>query len=159
LRSSAACVAVETGLLASEVLSTLPSPTWAFVTECGLPVLPVCVASDVETVAAAPAASKAVAAWVAAVPRPRLVRAVPALARSERLFAASSPPADPPASILPLGSTLAAPPALRLPVNLQVPPLYCHETGGRASGNRLSETARLPPVARIEADEPDVASP
>src|SRR6266511_3268737 len=32
LRSSAVCVAVETGLLASEVLSALPSPTSDFVT-------------------------------------------------------------------------------------------------------------------------------
>ena len=35
-KSRAACVAVETGLLASDVLSTLPSPTCAAVTSCGL---------------------------------------------------------------------------------------------------------------------------
>jgi len=39
LRFKAVCVAVETGLLASVVLSTFPNPTCALVTECGLLVL------------------------------------------------------------------------------------------------------------------------
>ena len=38
LKSSAVCVAVETGLLASEVLSTLPSPTCVAVTPETVPV-------------------------------------------------------------------------------------------------------------------------
>ena len=38
LSSKAAWVAVEIGLSMSAVLSTLPRPTWAAVTECGLPV-------------------------------------------------------------------------------------------------------------------------
>ena len=37
-KSNAVCCAVDTGLLASEVLSTFPKPTCAFVTECGLEV-------------------------------------------------------------------------------------------------------------------------
>ena len=36
--SNAVCVAVETGLLASEVLSTFPSPTIDFVIPCTVPV-------------------------------------------------------------------------------------------------------------------------
>ena len=38
LRSKAVCVAVDTGLLASDVLSTLPRPTWVFVTPATVPV-------------------------------------------------------------------------------------------------------------------------
>ena len=41
-KSNAACVAVDTGLPKSDVLSTLPKPTCAFVTLCGLDVLVIC---------------------------------------------------------------------------------------------------------------------
>jgi len=47
-------------------------------------------------VVAAPAASKALEEAVAAVPRPRLVRAVGALCRSDKLLAASKAPTAPP---------------------------------------------------------------
>ena len=38
LSSNAVCVAVDTGLLASVVLSTLPNPTWVAVTPATVPV-------------------------------------------------------------------------------------------------------------------------
>jgi len=47
------CVAVETGLFTSEVLSTLPSPTCDFVTLCGLEISDICVAIVQEAISRA----------------------------------------------------------------------------------------------------------
>jgi len=56
--------AVLTGFDASDVLSTLPSPTCALVTECGFDVFPVCELRFVCTAAAAPEASAPTSEYV-----------------------------------------------------------------------------------------------
>src|SRR6185437_842808 len=68
------------------------APTCAAVVECGFDTLDVCEVNAVFTVAAEPAASKSVDAWVAALRSPRLLRAVAAFATSLKLWAASKAP-------------------------------------------------------------------